>query len=325
MADAVIEDFAKEAAEDAAKTAGEAAVEASIKDAIENVEKSAKDLLSNSMDGLTRDRALALLGKSSGATEAEIADSMKSAINDTGPDVSRDVTNQSTNDIKGAKDEANQVVADAEKDGSKLSDAEKEAKAKDVFNKPKYNYGKWSGTIMKFSAFAAVAILMLKNFFSKLNKAYIVQQITLSGDYVTFTICDGGDFAPGDSFTFSKFALPYTILNGTTLKLTDSAGPTIIKVKKSDLVQNSVNSSSDATHNCAENPLGTITCSPDLAGNLLHSTGEVLDDVIKTADDALNKIGNDLGLGSFKWILIGAAAIFFIVLLYWVYKTFVKK
>jgi hypothetical protein len=328
----IVDDLAKEAEEDAAKTAGEAAVEASVKDALENVEKNAKDLL-NSTDS-SRDSALAMLGQSSTASEDEIANSMKDAINKTGKDVSTEITERSTAEIGAAKDEANSAVREAEeaaqKDNKTLTDAEKEAKAKEVFDKPKYNYGKLSGTIMKYSALAAVAILMLKNFFSKLDKPFTVQKITLNGDYVTFTICDGADFADKDSFTFSGFGAPYTYLNTTKITLSDSAGPTIIKVKKSDLPSNSVNENSDPKYTClSQPPLGIMTCSPDLASNLLHSTGEVLDDVIKTADDALNKIGNDLGLGGLlgglKWILIGAAVIFFIVLLYWVYKTFVKK
>lgn len=324
-----IEDMGKDFAEDALKQAGREVLDDALKAAEKDVENVAENLLkktdiNNSM--------LNNLGFESAENinKDELQQAMSNIIRTDGPEVAEDVAGLAAEESEAAQNAlANDINRSA-------PEAEQKAAAERILSDKKYNFGKLSGTIMKYTGFAAIAIMMLKGFLRKNGTKYNVKQITVADSIITFTISDGDSFTPGDSFTFSGFSNDSTgvnqflNLNDNVVTLTESCGPATIKIKTSDLVLTPQIVSSKANGKAADYIFGYMTCSADLEGNLFHSTGEVLGDLTKLADGVVKTAADDLGitgflgsfLGSFKWIIIVSAIIFALILLFWIYKQF---
>lgn len=332
MSEAFIDQAGKEAGEEALEQAGVEAMEQASKEAAEAVSNVAAQLA----DGTAKnsEQMLSLI-KSEGSivNKNEIEETMNNILTETAPNVTSKITERVTQDVENATQDATEAAekARAEKlsDGGSPEEAEQAAEeaATKSFKNPKFNYGKLSGVIFKFSAFAAVAIFMLKGFFDKLDKPFSVTKIESASGEITFTICsDGQHFSQNDSFTFSEFTGLYVSLNGNTITLTENCGPSTIKIKASEFILDPIPTPPSTTTDCNTNKLGIMTCSPDLASNLLGTTGEVLDDLIDAAAAAAKRASDDLGitgfLGSFKWIIIVVAIVFVVILVFWIYKQF---
>ena len=321
-------DIAEDGARDILEQAGKEAMETAIADAIKGAEESAANLLKDSTSPINQQMIRNLVGDSiKSATKDAIASEMKAILETQGREVATQITELAGKEAENATTAVENAVTEAETDIVGKSEADLRKVGEDVLKKPEFNYGKLSGQIMKYTGYAAIAAMMLKGFIGKLGHEYKVRQISVDKESgtITFQVCDDANFSPGDSFKCSGFLDPYKILNDTPITLTQSCINSI-KIKIGDTYKDLVSST---TGDCS-NPLGIMTCSPDLASNLTHSTGEVLEHMTDAAGDVIKHAADDLGLtgflgsfgAAFKWIIIGAAIIFVLILLLWIYKQF---
>lgn len=209
--------------------------------------------------------------------------------------------------------------------------------------------------VLKYSAAGVFATFMLRDFLSKYNHEYQVLSIekdTTNNLYV-FTVETSDSFNPSDKFDIKDNNKPNTgqcsFLNKTSLLLNIET----VNVKGSKITFSPDNLTGLKEHidpyiTCINNnksqdktiPL-VIICHPDLAGSLIHSTGEEGASWIKDASDAasgivaagskgIDNIISNTGLpnifgnifGIIKWVLVALAVIIPIILLFWIYKSF---
>ena len=325
----VAADIAEDATRDILEAAGKDAMEAAINDAIKGAEEAAANLLKGRSITINQQMINIIVERGvTTVTNDAIANAMKDILKNEGRTVATQITELAERETVAAQTEIESAVTNAVEKAPQTTEAELTKIGKDIASKADYNYGKLSGTIMKYTACAAIASLMLKDFIGKLNHVYKVKQISVDsdGDTITFLFCDSGNFTPGDSFKCSDFKAPYESMNDNSITITQSSTDSI-KINK-EKYPNFI-SSDGTTFNC-NNFIGKMTCSPDLSSNLAHSTGEVLNNWTDAAGDVIKHTADDLGitgfLGSFgtafKWIIIGAAIIFVLILLLWIYKQF---
>jgi hypothetical protein len=205
--------------------------------------------------------------------------------------------------------------------------------------------------VLKYSAAGVFATFMLRDFLSKYNHEYQVLSIekdTTNNLYV-FTVETSDSFNPSDKFDIKDNNKPNkgqcSFLNNTSLL----SNIETVNVKGSKITFSPDNLTGLKDHidpyiTCINNnksqdktiPL-VIICHPDLAGSLIHSTGEEGASWIKDASDAasgivaagskgIDNIISNTGLGNIfgiiKWVLVALAVIIPIIMLFWIYKSF---
>lgn len=298
MASAAAEDAAREAGETVGNALAEIS-EAEISNVVHNMENDVNRIAQDIASGQAPEAAAFLDVQESGAAAAAQAEAdMRNIIQNDTPQVSTELQNLVRTEQADAESAARDAVEErARTEGRPVSPDEASAIAKSYSKKAILNSIAQKGwVVLKYSAFGAVALLVMKNFFAKLLKSFPVYVINCDNNKnLSIRYADSSvSFYEGDMCSVSlnkKYSQQFKALAGKND--TDDDNEIYMKVIKVDGVTITLQQSTDV--GCPTNtigtgsvndPVGKLRCKPDLAHDLIHGTGEDLDELMKEAGKA---------------------------------------
>lgn len=289
-------------AEDAAKEAGDifhGAVEditpAAINDATKAMEANTERIAQDIANGGAPQAAATLDIEEQGAAAAAKAEAeMKQIILEQTPKVNDDIQNLLKTEQADAENAAKNAVNEQKAAGKTVTPEDASNIAKTYSKRAIANsIAKKCWAVLKYSAFGAVALLVMRNFLMKL-KSYAIYLVTCDNNKNLTVKYDNSvvKFYEGDMCSVSlnkKYAQNFTALagkNGTTddnglyMKVLKVDGPTMTLQQDVGCPANPVGTGS------VSDPVGLLRCQPDLAHDLINGTGEDLNEIMKQAGSA---------------------------------------